>query len=111
MPNTKDLLKYGIALSIVAAILLVFALGDREYGYYQLVRFAVCIAGAFTAYTAYQFRSIVVTILSGLLAILFNPFALVVFEKSTWQTIDGLGCLYFIVVAIVFATELNKKKV
>lgn len=104
--SKKEGLIYGAIASAISAVMLMYALGDQQYGYYQTLRFVVFIAGALTAYIAYRYTSHIVVTLSVIAAILFNPIAQVTFEKSTWQSIDVVTAIYFFVVAIVFVSEI-----
>lgn len=105
----KDLLTYGSIGCFVAALMLFYAIGDRAYGYYQLLRVVICLAGLFTAYVAYTYEAYVISVPSVFLAILFNPFAIITAEKETWQLIDLAAAAFFLAAGIAIAYELNKK--
>jgi hypothetical protein len=88
--------------NILAIALLLFAVGNHPYGYYQIMRWVVTIT-AF--YNAYKFSE---THLDGwkwvfiAVGILFNPIFPVYLDKSTWAPID-------IVVASIFIASLTTK--
>lgn len=87
---------------IIAILILLFALGQHPYGYYQLLRWVVSLAGAYSAYLAYEAENkgwlwIFVTI-----AILFNPIIPFYLARETWQILDVL-------VAIIFGVSLFAK--
>ncbi len=105
-----ELLVYGIIASTISAVMLVAALGDREYGYYDLLRVAICFTGAVTAFIAFQFKSYIVSTISALIAMVFNPFFKITLERGTWQTIDLISGLYFLIVALVFYLEYREMK-
>ena len=71
----KDMLKVRPHLipSLIAAAMLLLALADLPYGYYQLLRFIVCGVGVYVAYTAYNWQKKWVMWLFGFIALLFNP--------------------------------------
>jgi hypothetical protein len=87
---------YGIIASIISAVMLYVATKDMEYGYYTFLRFAVMFTSIFTAYVAYNFKSYVISTVSLLIAMLFNPFVVVTLQKSSWIPIDLVTALYFI---------------
>lgn len=88
---------------IVATLLLLIALGDLEYGYYQLLRWLITGASAYSAFWAYGNGSKSWMWLFVVLAILFNPVAPIHLEKSTWQVID-------LITAVIFAVSSFSRK-
>ncbi len=84
---------FGIA-RLVAAAMLVLALADLPYGYYTLLRIAVCAVGAYGAYLAYSAGRHGWTWTFGAIAVLFNPIIPVYLDRETWAPIDvGVGLL------------------
>lgn len=73
---------------IPAAFLLFALIPDLPYGYFQVLRWVVCL---FAVYTASQYRAGALAMLFGLIAILFNPLAPIHFEREVWMLID-LAC-------------------
>lgn len=75
-------------LTVVASLALLAAFGPWPYGYFQLLRLAVCGVAAYGAYLA--FRSQDGTWGWGLtfIAVLFNPLAPIYFDRSTWLVLD-----------------------
>ena len=86
----------GREVQISAAVLLLAALADWPYGYYQFLRWAVCAAAAFCAWRALQDGR--TTWLIGFvgLALLFNPFHTIHLRRSEWALIDALAALAFL---------------
>ena len=82
--------------ALVAAILLLVALGNHPYGYYTFVRWAVSIAAMFLAVFAHKQKRHAITWLFVGVAILFNPIAPVYLQRSTWHVLDVLTALIFI---------------
>lgn len=72
------------------------------YGYYQFVRLASTGSFLYLGYVAKEDGENVTPVIYVLLALLFQPFIKVVFEKGIWNTID-------IVVAIGLIVSLKKK--
>ena len=83
--------------AIIAALILLGALGRWPYGYYQILRFVVCGVSAYVAYVAYDWQKVWATWLFGIIAILFNPLVTVHLSKDLWQPIDFVcACIFFI---------------
>lgn len=70
------------------AILLLIALAKMSYGYYQLMRIAVCGLFIWLAYLYLQKQVISAVIGCIVLAVLFNPIIKLAIHKKEWQTID-----------------------
>jgi len=87
--------------AVIAALTLFAALGDWSYSYYQLLRFIVCAAGAYVAYTAYYSRYPWAVWLFGVIAILFNPLVPIHLSRATWQPVDLMCAVLFLLAATV----------
>ena len=93
--------------SLIAAAMLLLALADLPYGYYQLLRFVVCGAGAYVAYTAYTWQKMWAVWLFAFVVVLFNPFIPIHLSKELWQPIDFVCAILFVV--MVFVLKEPKK--
>ena len=74
-----------------AAFFLVWALARHPYSYFTSLRlgvFAVCIFGAFCAWTWKQIGWVWAF---GFLALLFNPFVKIALNRQTWNGVDDSG--------------------
>jgi len=80
---------------ILVILFLLGALGDNPYGYYQFLRWLILGVSGYSAYLAYNSGRKIWAGIFGLIAILFNPFIPFYLSRSTWQPID-------IIVAIIF---------
>jgi hypothetical protein len=87
---------------ILAILFLLEALGDNPYGYYQFLRWTMLIIGGYSAYSFYKLRNKIWLLIFSIIALLFNPIIPFTFQRETWQMID-------IVVAIIFIVSLFKK--
>lgn len=87
--------------SLIAAAMLLGALVDLPYGYYQLLRFVVCGAGVFVAYIAFTRKKIWAVWLFGFVALLFNPLIPIHLSKEIWQLIDFICAILFVVIVFV----------
>lgn len=82
---------------LLAAAFLIGALGNQPYSYYQLLRWIVTAAGAYSAYQAYSSKKSAWVWLFGAIAVLFNPFAPFYLAKDAWQSIDLITAIIFII--------------
>jgi len=73
---------------ILGIALLFLALGSHPYGYYQVLRWAITIIGAYSAYLAHESKDTTWAWIFGLIALLFNPIIPFTFARDTWQMID-----------------------
>ena len=87
--------------SIIAAAMLLGALADWPYGYYQLLRFVTCGVGVYVAYTAYSWQKMWAVWLFGFIALLFNPLIPIYLSREIWQPIDFICAVLFIVMAFI----------
>ena len=88
--------------------MLLIALADLPYGYYQLLRFVVCGVGVYVAYTAYTWQKKWAMWLFGFIALLFNPLIPIHLSQEIWQPIDVICAILFIVIAFVLKNLRNK---
>lgn len=93
--------------AIIATIILLGALADWPYGYYQLLRLVTCGIAIYIAYTAYAWKKIWVVWLFGFIALLFNPLIPIHLSRELWQPINVICALLFAVVA--FALQKPNK--
>jgi len=85
--------------AVIAALMLLMALGDWPYGYFQLLRFVVCGAGAYVAWVSYHAKYPWAVWLFGFIAVLFNPLAPVHLSRATWQPVDLVCAVLFLLAA------------
>lgn len=82
---------------ILASVLLLWALSDNPYGYYQFLRWAIVIIAGYTAYVAYNKQKTGWAWVFGIMAVLFNPIFPFYLSKDTWQLIDVVSAIIFII--------------
>lgn len=73
------------AAYLVPAMMLLAAVLPWPYGYYQLLRLVVFGCTAWIAAEAYGRQRIAIAGTSAGIAVLFNPFVRVHFERETWS--------------------------
>lgn len=96
MSNRILALLPGRVTQICVAGILLAALADWPYGYYQFLRWAVCAGAVHCAWRASQDRRAWWVIGFVGLALLFNPFKIIHFRRDEWAWIDVLAALVFL---------------
>jgi hypothetical protein len=96
--ETKNWL-YRNWYKLLIIVILLWALGDNPYGYYQFLRWALLISGAYLAYKAYEPGKWIWFWIFGIIALLFNPIFPFYIDKEVWQMID-------VIVAVVFLASI-----
>lgn len=81
-------LTWSAAARICAGVLLLWALARHPYGYYKFLRWVVCGVGAYTAFEAAELKKEGWAITFGIMALIFNPFVLLRFDRATWGLVD-----------------------
>ena len=82
---------------ILAAILLLWALVDNPYGYYQFLRWVILIIAVCSAYVSYTQQKITWAWIFGIMAVLFNPVIPLHFSRGNWQFIDVVAAVIFFI--------------
>lgn len=93
-------MNYLKPLLVVAGIMLLLATASGwPYAYYQFMRFVVCAAAAYGAYTALQSDKTGWVWVLGGIAILFNPIAPIHLDKESWVVPDIIAGIILFVAA------------
>jgi len=96
--------------SLVAALMLLGALGSWPYGYYQLLRWVTCGAAVFVAFMAYNWQNKWATWLFVFIAVLFNPIVPIHLTRELWQPIDVICAIVFVIVAVILQKPAEEKR-
>jgi len=75
----------------VAAALAIMAIERQSHGYYQITHWAVFAACIYLGWTLRALWQGAPSMILVAVAIAFNPFSPIAFERSTWQIADGLA--------------------
>lgn len=86
--GSKAMKLTNVVPALIVAVMLLIAVADLPYGYYQLLRWTTCGVSIFIAFQAYKMRKAWVTWLFGLIALLFNPIIPIHLTKEIWRPID-----------------------
>ena len=87
--------------SLVVAIMLFAGLAEWAYGYYQFLRFAVCVVSIYVALVVYDADKMWAVWVFGSIAVLFNPFIPIHFPREIWRVLDVACGIMFIVGASI----------
>jgi glucose-6-phosphate-specific signal transduction histidine kinase len=79
------------AIYLIPAAMMLVALLNLPYGYYQLLRVVTLVAAGWIAVGAWQGNRQAWAIAFGLLALLYNPIAPIHFERETWRILNVAG--------------------
>lgn len=99
MPAFFTGVDFGAAHAVIrlaATALLLLALLDWPYGYYQLVRISTCAAAAYTAVTLASAWQPGWRWTFGLMAVLFNPVVPIHLSRPTWAWLDLIAAVLFV---------------
>jgi hypothetical protein len=80
---------------ILTIAVLLGALGSHPYAYYQILRWIVSIAAAFSAIQFHENERQGWMWVFIVIAILFNPIAPIYMNKTSWQPLDLMGAFVF----------------
>lgn len=76
---------------LLAAGMLLLAVGAWPYSFYTLTRFVTCIVGGYGAYLAAERQHTGWAWALGLTAVVFNPFIPLRLDRATWELLDIAG--------------------
>ena len=82
---------------LIAGIVLLIAIFDLPYAYYQLLRIFIFGIGTYGVYLCYREKKIGWLWIFGGISVVFNPFIKVPLVKEAWKIIDLVsGILFFV---------------
>ncbi|NQT79222.1 MAG: hypothetical protein HQ555_02365 [Candidatus Aminicenantes bacterium] len=96
---------------IVAIFLLIAVMPIKEYSYYILIRWIVCLAAIYIAYCSYEAEKIYWIWIMGVVALIFNPIIPLNLGKGIWTIIDVITALVFVVTIFIFRNRKSNTKV
>ncbi|MFC1636084.1 DUF6804 family protein [Planctomycetota bacterium] len=92
---------------IIAAVMLLVALGDWPYAYYQLLRFVVCGASVYVVFVASTWTKLWAMGMFGIVAVLFNPLIPIHLSQEIRQMTDFICALLFAGAAFILKEPLE----
>jgi hypothetical protein len=96
--NTVNLIR------VICGIMLLLAIFDFNYSYYQLLRVVVFIVSIICLKYFYELDRVAWCWFYAILAILFNPFAPIYLSKEVWHLIN-----VFSAIIVIGSIAANKK--
>ncbi len=94
--------------SLIAAVMLLAALGRWPYGYYKLLRWVVCAAAVFVVVLAVLYEKQWAAWPFGVVALAFNPLIPIHLNRDIWRVVDLLVAVAFIaVIPVLYRPETD----
>ena len=106
MDKIKNYLTSSVAIRLITVIILFGGFSNQQIGYYKFLRWVVVATSIYACYIAYQNEKKINfwLWLFGLIALLFNPIIPFYLGKSSWQSVDLIVGIIFII-SIFFVRE------
>lgn len=90
-------------ITLIPIIFLFLALfGGWPYGFFTLLRFVVFASSGYIAWMAYEAKKEKWAWIFGFLAVLFNPFIIIHFDRDVWSIIDLIVGIFLITSIFIF---------
>lgn len=96
---------------LIPTLLLIIAVGDLDYGYYQILRIIITIFAIIFAFIFKDFKNNILTTIMIIIAILFNPILPIYLDKEIWVILDFISSIIFLISAIniIKSQSINTK--
>ena len=92
-----------IIAKIIVILMLLWALADNPYYYYQILRWVVCGVAGYSAYLAYKQSNKIWVWILAVTAIVFNPIAPFYLTREIWSVLNIIASV------IIFASVFKMK--
>lgn len=89
--------------SLILSIALIMCLLPFPYGFYTIIRLATAVIALCWTYRFYHRRKVALAIISGAIALLFQPFYKIALDRLTWNIVD------VVLAVVIIYLVLNKK--
>jgi membrane-bound ClpP family serine protease len=93
----KTIIKYKNIVSVISTIMLLLAMADLPYGYYNSLRLVITASAIFLVWIAYKLKREFWLFSMGIVALLFNPIVPIYLDKEIWVIIDFIVATLFLV--------------
>ena len=94
-------------LKIVLAVLLLLCLLDMPYGFYILIRYVATVSFGYMAYSYCQENKRELAIVTGALAVLFQPIIKFALGRFVWNVVDVVAAIALVVLVFVESKRKN----
>ncbi len=99
----------GCLTTVYLLFITIYAWDNKiNYGYYEILRWAVSCFAFWSAYRITQKQNNIWFLIFMAIGILFNPIVKIVLDKDVWQIIDIIVLVFFI--SYFYKNEMKKKK-
>jgi hypothetical protein len=102
--NFRKLKTIQSIMCLLTAVLLLYGLGRRPYGFYEFLHLATFITGGYVAWLAFRASQQIWAVAFAVIAILFNPIFPIHLTRVMWRPIDIVCAIVFAVGAFVSAS-------
>jgi hypothetical protein len=92
-----DIQKLLIGICALSAALLLVSGNEHSRDFFALMRFVIFCGGALASCHFHRSGNVTLALIFGATALLFNPFAPIRLQRSTWQGIDLATAILFVV--------------
>ncbi len=93
---------------LLAIAILLGSFGDHPYTYYQILRWVVCVAAGYTAYSFYESQQKIGSLVFVVITLLFNPIAPIYMNRNTWQIFDLITAFGFFASFFLFKERVHE---
>lgn len=88
--------------------MLLVALVDNPYGYYQILRWVVMLFAGYVTFLSYENKHKIWLWIFAVIAILFNPIAPIHLSRELWSIIDLIVAGVFVIYMFRILKKTNK---
>lgn len=89
----------------IACVLLLIAVAQLPYGYYQFLRIAITLVATLNAFDLYNKNKKLLLVVFVSIIILYNPILIIHFSKSIWIPLNLLTAIFFAMFALVYKNK------
>lgn len=100
--------KKNVALIVAATILFLALFDGWQYGFFTILRIVVFTMTVYTAWMAYNKQKYQWVWIFGCIAMLFNPFLPIHFDREIWVVIDSVVGVFLLASIFLFKLERDK---
>jgi FtsH-binding integral membrane protein len=108
MGIVKDGYRFSIILRLISVILLLLAIGNHPYSYYQILRWVVSGSSLYSGWILSKLQKHNWAWFFFISGVLFNPIIPFYLDRSTWQLINSVFAIVF-VITLTIKKPLNEK--
>jgi len=81
----------------IPTIILLMAIGDLDYAYYQILRIVVMVFAIIFVLILKAFKNVPLMVIMIIIAVLFNPILPFYLDKDVWIVLDFISSILFLI--------------